>query len=185
MLLRNLTFLKIIMQNVQALKLTRTKEIIFSAVFTALAVYAPMVAHHFGGPAAGQKFLPMPFFVLLAGLLLGWRAGLAAGLASPIISFMLTGMPMLNILPIIIIELCAYGFFAGLLKKRFNILISLAGAIFFGYLAMGLAVLFFSKMNAVAFLASALKIGWIGILFQVVLLPLMIHYLGKILSHEE
>ena len=55
------------MQNVQVLKITRTKEIIFSAVFTALAIYAPMVVHHFAGVDGGRKFLPMPFFVLLAG----------------------------------------------------------------------------------------------------------------------
>ncbi|MDI6778119.1 MAG: hypothetical protein QMD77_02915 [Patescibacteria group bacterium] len=166
------------MQNVQTLKLTRTKEIVFSAVFTAMAVYAPMLVHYLGGVNAGRKFLPMPFFVLLAGLALGWRAGLVAGLASPIISYMLSGMPMLPILPIIIVQLCAFGFFTGILKEKHNVFVSLAGAIILGFLSMGLAVLFFSKMNAVVFVASAVRDGWFGILAQITLIPL----LAKILA---
>src|SRR4030042_7093925 len=113
------------MQNVQVLKITRTKEILFSVVFTALAVYTPMLVHYFGGVNAGRKFLPMPFFVLLAGLTLGWRAGVGTGLFSPIISFLISGMPVLGILPILIIQLCAYGFFAGILREKYSVLFSL------------------------------------------------------------
>ena len=173
------------MQYVQTFKITRTKEIIFSAVFTALAVYAPMLVHYFGGVDAGRKFLPMPFFVLLAGLALGWRAGLVTGLVSPIISFLLSGMPVIGVLPIIIIQLCAYGFFAGLLKKKYNTFISLAGAIILGFALVGLAVLFFSKMNVAAYILSAVRDGWIGILFQLAALPIILKLTSKTLSHEE
>jgi hypothetical protein len=162
------------MQNVQVLKITRVKEIIFSVLFTVFAVWTPMVVHYLGGAGAGRKFLPMPFFVLLAGLVLGWRAGLATGLASPVISYLLSGMPLLSVLPIIIIQLCACGFFAGLLREKYNAFVSLAGAIILGYLAMGLAALFFSKMSAMAFVAGALKDGWIGILVQIILLPFFV-----------
>lgn len=160
----------------QALKLTKTKELMLSAVFTALAVYAPMLIHYFGGVDAGRKFLPMPFFVLAAGLILGWRAGLVTGLFSPVISYLISGMPMLSILPIIIIQLCACGFFAGLLREKHNVFISLTGAIIFGLLSAGLAVLFFSKMSAMAYVAGAIRDGWAGILAQLVVLPAIIKF---------
>ncbi|HBB37523.1 MAG: hypothetical protein UX02_C0006G0026 [Candidatus Moranbacteria bacterium GW2011_GWC1_45_18] len=164
------------MQNVQVLKITRTKEIIFSAVFTALAIYAPMVVHHFAGVDGGRKFLPMPFFVLLAGLTLGWRAGIAAGLASPVISFLLSGMPMLNILPIIIIQLSAYGFLAGILKEKFNGFIAPAGAIVLGLILTGFAVFLFSEMNAAAYVINAVRDGWVGIALQLLILPIIIKF---------
>lgn len=164
----------IIMQNIQALRITRTKEIIFSVVFTAMAVWAPMIVHQLAGVDGGRKFLPMPFFVLAAGLLLGWRTGIAAGLASPIISFLLSGMPVLNILPIIIIQLSAYGFIAGLLKEKYSGFISLSGAIMFGLIVTGIAVLFFSKINSFAYISNNIRDGWIGIIAQLVLLPMIV-----------
>ncbi len=173
------------MQSIQVLKITRTKEILFSAVFTALAIYAPMVVHHFAGIDGGRKFLPMPFFVLLAGLLLGWRAGLATGLASPIISFLFSGMPILNILPIIIIQLSAYGFLAGILGEKYNSFLSLAGAIIFGLILTGFSVLLFSKMNAALYISNIIRDGWMGILFQLATLPILLKLASEHLSHEE
>lgn len=173
------------MLNTQTLKLTRTKEAVFAAVFTALAVYAPMILHHFGGATAGRRFLPMPFFVILAGLALGWRAGLAAGLASSIISFLVSGMPAENVLPFVTVQLCFYGAVAGLLKTRYNAWISIAGALFFGLLAGGISVLIFSKMSAAAFTMSAVKDGWIGIAIQLLILPLILFFLQKHLQDEK
>jgi hypothetical protein len=169
----------------QVLKLTRTKEAVFAAVFTALAVYTPMLVHHFGGVAAGRIFLPMPFFVLAAGLLFGWRAGLVTGLVSPIVSFLLNGMPMANILPFITIQLCAYGFATGMLREWFNEWISLAGGLAAGMLVSGLAVFLFFKMNAAAFVSSALFDGWIGIAIQFATLPILFHFIKKYFADEK
>ena len=163
-----------IMQNVKVLKITRTKEIIFVAVFTAMAVYMPMLVHYFAGVDGGREFLSMPFFVLLAGLLLGSRAGLVTAFASASISFLLTGMPKVELLPIVTLQLAAYGFIAGLLKEKYSSLISVAGAIIFGLILTGIAVFFFSKINAVDYAASFIRDGWIGILIQIALIPFII-----------
>jgi hypothetical protein len=173
------------MQNIKTLKLTKTKEAVFAAAFTALAVYAPMILHHFGGPEAGRRFLPMPFFVILAGLVLGWRAGIVAGLASSIISFLVSGMPAASVLPFVTVQLCFYGFAAGMLKTRYNAWISIAGALFSGLLAGGAAVFLFSKMSAAAFTISAAKDGWIGIAIQLLILPFIVFFLQKHLSNEK
>jgi len=162
------------MQNIQVLKITKTKEIFFSAVLTALAVYAPMLVHSFGGVNAGRKFLPMPFFVLLAGLALGWRAGLVTGLASPAISFLLSGMPRAEILPFVIVQLCVYGLVAGLLNRKYNASISIALAILAGLFSITISMLLFSKMNAFVYAAGVIKDGWIGMLVQIILISLVI-----------
>lgn len=169
----------------QTLKLTRTKEAVFAAVFTALAVYMPILVHYFGGVDAGRKFLPMPFFVLAAGLLLGWRAGLVTGLVSPIVSFLISGMPMAAILPFMTVQLCAYGLVSGLLKIRYGTLFSLAGGIASGLAVSGIVIFLFSKMNAAGYVLSSVKDGWIGIAIQLLLLPLILFLLQKYLSDEK
>lgn len=169
------------MINAQVIKISKTKEAVFSLAFTAAAVYTPTLIHYFAGMDGGRTYLPMPFFVLAAGLLLGWRAGLATGLFSPIISFLLSGMPMLAILPIITVQLSVYGFLAGMLKEKYNGFLSVAGAIVFGLILTGVAVLIFSKMNAAAHIMNAVRDGWPGIAIQLVALPLACKFSKKYL----
>jgi len=163
-----------IINGIQIKKLIQTKELIFTTIFVALSVLTPMVFHFFGGINAGRSFLPIHFFVLVAGLLLGWRAGLITGLASPLISFLISGMPVINILPFIIIELSAYGFLAGLLRQRFNLWISLFGAIVLGRVAVLTAIFLFSNINAVNFVLSAARDGWRGIVMQIIFVPVVV-----------
>src|SRR5512133_2769825 len=79
-----------------------------ASLFVALSVTVPWVFHQFG--VAGQVFLPMHFFVLAAGLLFGWQAGLLVGLCSPALSHALAGMPVSVMLPQVTLELASYGF---------------------------------------------------------------------------
>jgi len=167
------------MINVQTLRLTWVKELIFTTAFVALSVLAPMVFHFFGGNGGGRIFLPMHFFVLTAGLILGWRAGLATGAFSVLISYLIFGMPVINILPFIAIELSVYGLVAGLLKEKFNVWISLFGAMALGRLAVLFAVFFFSDMSAINFVLSALRDGWQGIALQIIFIPVVVKWAGK------
>ncbi|MBT1170895.1 ECF transporter S component [Bifidobacterium sp. SO4] len=93
-----------------------------AAVLAVIAAVAlPQVFHLAGaalglGTALGQTLLPMHLPVLLVGLLAGPYAGVATGALAPIVSFALTGMPMAPMVPFMVIELAAYGLFAGLLR---------------------------------------------------------------------
>jgi len=174
------------MTNLQILKLTKIKTAVFVFTFTALSAATPMIAHFFGGAAAGRLFLPMHFFVLGAGLLLGWRAGLAVGILTPLISFSLTGMPLAAVLPFITIELAAYGFFAGLLQERLkNIFISLLGAMILGrvFLWLGIVILP-TKLIANQYLIGILQAGWRGIALQILLVPVAVMVIRKFLENE-
>ncbi|HRY52576.1 MAG TPA: ECF transporter S component [Candidatus Portnoybacteria bacterium] len=175
------------MTNLQVLQLTKTKTLFFAAVFTALSVATPMAAHYFGGPLAGRLFLPMHFFVLSAGLLLGWRAGLAVGVLTPLIAYSVSVMPLAAVLPFIIIEVAAYGFFAGLLQERFkNIWVSLVGAMVLGrlFLWLGIAILP-TKLIASQYLVGTLQAGWRGIALQILLVPIAVIFIQKFLRDER
>ena len=85
------------------------------------AVALPQAFHVAGtaigvGAGLGQSLLPMHLPVLLVGLLAGPFAGVATGAIAPIVSFALTGMPAVAMVPFMVIELAAYGLFAGLMR---------------------------------------------------------------------
>ncbi|MBI2041671.1 MAG: ECF transporter S component [Candidatus Nealsonbacteria bacterium] len=151
------------------------KYYIFSAVFTASAVFFPWLAHQFH--VAGPVFLPMHFFVIIAGLLFGWRAGIVVGIASPLISYGITHLPPMAILPETMLELAIYGFSAGILReKNFNIFTALLGAMFLGRLARLLMVLGLGlKTNPI----KSFEMSWPGIILQIALIPIIIYLLQK------
>ena len=118
----------------KVIKYTDAHSYVLTVIFASLAVATPWIFHQFH--LAGPTFLPMHFFVLIAGLLLGWRAGLTVGLLTPIISFATSGMPAIMILPQVIIELLFYGLAAGILRQKFNLRViwSLIGAMIGGWI---------------------------------------------------
>jgi hypothetical protein len=167
------------------LKISIAKEALYVVVFSALAVYTPYIVHIFGGAEAGKIFLPMPFFVLLAGLLLGWRAGLATAIVAPIVSYLLSGMPTVDFLPFILIQLVVFGVLAGILRKKYGIFVSLALAIIAGWLATGMSLFIFSKMNAIGYIVSGIRAGSPGIISQFVILPIVINFLNRHSKDEK
>jgi len=161
------------------LKLSDIRFYAFVSAFVALDVAVPWACHYIS-PLAGPTFLPMFFFSLLAGLLLGWRAGLLVGLITPLLSFSISGMPLLTRLPHIAIENATLGLSAGLLREklRLRVIWTLVGAIALGHLARGLAGLAigWGAVNPVAMVWAAIRQGWPGIAIQLVCLPLMVRY---------
>lgn len=159
---------------------------IFSAAFISLDVLAPWVTHHFGGVQAGSTFLPMFFFILLAGLLAGWRAGLVVGLLTPLISFGVSGMPLLAILPQISMECAIYGLVIGLLRERFHLRViwSLLGAIISGRLArLALASLLFlfygGEISPFTYIWLVVLQGLPGVAIQLTFIPLIVRIAEK------
>ena len=103
----------------RVLKYTDIRSYLFTVIFIGFSVAVPWSLHQF--PLAGATFLPMQFFVFVAGLIFGWRAGIVIGLLSPLISYGVAGMPALSILPQIMIELSVYGLVAGVLIEKFSL----------------------------------------------------------------
>lgn len=162
----------------KTLSFSEAKYYFFSVIFTTAAVFFPWLAHQFG--IVGQIFLPMHFFILIAGFLFGWRTGLMVGLISPILSFSLTQMPVAMLLPQVAIELAIYGLIVGILREnKINIWISLFSAMILGRLARVLFILaFMPKMAALQFIQISLP----GIILQIILVPLAIYLLQKFIA---
>jgi LytS/YehU family sensor histidine kinase len=174
-----------------SLKYNDIRSYVLTAVFVMLAVFTPWAFHQFH--LAGPTFLPMHIFVLIAGLLFGWRAGLLVGLLTPLVSHFISGMPVLNVLPQIVIELSAYGLIAGILRQKYNLrpIWALLGAIVGGRVALLLAMLMIyliagqsysplgPEVNPLASFWSVIKQGWPGIATQLISIPIIVWLVGK------
>ncbi|MBM3142284.1 MAG: ECF transporter S component [Chloroflexi bacterium] len=179
-----------------ALKYNDIRSYILTVVFVMLAVFVPWVFHQFH--LAGPTFLPMHIFVLIAGLLFSWRAGLIVGLLTPLVSHFISGMPVLEVLPQIIIELSAYGFIAGILRQKYNLrtIWSLLGAVVGGRIALLLAILVIYfiagesysplglEANPFASFWSVIKQGWPGILTQLISIPIIVWLVEKLAAER-
>ena len=179
------------------LKYVDLRSYVFTTIFVALGVSVPWVFHQFY--LAGPTFLPMHIFVLAAGLLFGWRAGLVVGLFTPLASYAVSGMPALMILPQVTIELLAYGLIAGLLREKFNLkaIWSLLGAMIGGRLVLVIAVTIIyaasggsysplgAEANPLFVLWSVVKQGWPGIVIQLVSVPLLVILGGRFLKRDS
>lgn len=168
------------------LRFTDIRSFIIVAAFIALDVLVPRLFHSFH--LAGATYLPMHIFVLMAGLLFGWRAGLVVGLLTPVSSYAVSQMPIAAILPQVTVELAAYGLIAGLLREKLNLkpVWSLLGAMVAGRLALlvTVSVVYLaagsvsSPLGAAATpwsaVISAMRQGLPGILIQLALLPVAV-----------
>jgi len=178
------------------LKYNDIRSYVLTAVFIMLAVFVPWIFHQFH--LAGPTFLPMHIFVSIAGLLFGWRAGLIVGLFTPLVSYFISGMPVLNTLPQILIELSAYGFIAGMLRQKYNLrpIWSLLGAMVGGRIALLLAMLVIyiisgtsysplgPEANPLAAFWSVIEQGWPGIVIQLISIPAIVWLVSKFATRD-
>jgi len=176
----------------KVIKYADVRSYVFTFTFVSLAVATPWGFHQFH--LAGPTFLPMHLFILIAGLLFGWRAGLIVGLLTPLISFATSGMPVIVILPQVVVEISVYGLVAGILREKFNLRViwSLIGAMIVGRLALllVLSIIYLIKgavyspfgvytgmgarANPLAAFWSTISLSWPGIIMQLVFIPLVI-----------
>ncbi|KFI93302.1 ECF transporter S component [Bifidobacterium stellenboschense] len=174
----------------------------FQSVATLIAVAAavalPQVFHLAGaamglGTMIGQTLLPMHLPVLLVGLLAGPFAGLVTGALAPIVSFLITGMPMAPMVPFMVVELAAYGLIAGLLRgvrlpaavpSPLGWLAKLVAAQIGGRLVDALAIavavtLLGNAQMSVASVWTAVGTGLPGLVLQWVLIPLIMFVVDR------
>ncbi len=174
-----------------------TIKTIVSIVLIALAIGLPQIVHLTVGSKGGMIWLPMYLPVLLAGCVLGVWWGLGVGIASPILSFLLTSinnnpMPALNRLPFMIVELAVFAVISGLFSKKINknkwmafpaiILAQLAGRVTFILMA-----LIFQNVSglSVEVVISQIRTGVSGLILQAVALPFIVIGLSIFLNKEK
>ncbi|MBO5164151.1 MAG: ECF transporter S component [Ruminococcus sp.] len=160
------------------------------------AVAVPQLFHAMGavsglGTSLGETFLPMHLPIILVGLIAGPYAGAISGLLGPLASHLMTGMPGSVMLPIMMIELCAYGALAGLLGnvKMPNIskvLLAQIGGRAVRAAAVLIAVYAFGNENIkVASIWNSVIIGVPGLVLQWSLLPLLMYRIENLKKNEQ
>ena len=168
-------------------KMSYVKKSIITAACIALCVILPMAFHAI--PNGGSIFSPMHIPVLLCGLICGPLFGLLCGIAGPCLSSLLTGMPGIGYLPVMIIELAAYGLIAGIMislirtKKIYaDLYISLIIALILGRVVAGIfnALIFSAGSYSLAVWASGYFITSIpGMILHLAIIPTIVFALEK------
>lgn len=155
------------------LSMKTKKAILGQSIFLFLAMIIPPITHRLGLNYLVAQ--PMHWMVFFAGLTYGPFSGLLLGLTIPITSFLLTGMPLPAVLPLILPELAVYGFVTGLLKNKITGFCSLALGLIAGkiiYLAL------FSLTGQLTipvwqFIQMVWGPGLIAIILQIIFLPVL------------
>lgn len=165
----------------------------FAAIVGAVAV--PQVFHALGavsglGTSLGETFLPMHLPIILVGLLAGPYAGAIAGALGPLASFAISGMPGAVMLPFMMIELCAYGLFAGLLRNvKMPTIVKVLAVQIGGRAVRAAAILlavyaFGNESIRVATIWKSIGVGLFGLALQWALIPLIVYRVENLKKHE-
>ena len=117
---------------VELLSSRKAKYIIGTVLLSGIGIALPRIFHILAGSSSGSTFLPMHIAVLIAALTFGiFSSSVVAG-SSIIFSYLLTGMPSIERLPYMLIELVIYAILLGALNKKFNPYVSLIATIILG-----------------------------------------------------
>ena len=174
-----------------------TYKTLVSAGLVALAVILPQLVHLALGQPGGVKWLPMYLPVLIGGCMLGAKWGLAVGVLSPLVSFMITSamgnpMPMAARLPFMMAELAVFALVSGLFTNKIAknglwafpavILAQVTGrAVFLGLIALTQSMTNFT----VPMIWSQIQTGFIGLLAQALIVPVIIIGLRKLMVKDN
>ena len=160
------------------------------------AVIVPQIFHVLGAVSGletslGETFLPMHLPIILVGLLAGPYAGAIAGLLGPLASFAVSGMPGAVMLPFMMIELCTYGLFAGLLRNVKLPAVVKVLAVQIGGRAVRAAAILISvygfgneRLNA-AVIWNSISVGLFGLALQWALIPLIVYRVENLKKREN
>jgi hypothetical protein len=164
---------------------TAVRQITLAGLFIAIGLVLPM-AFHVLGP--GTTFLPMHIPVLIAGFSLGLPMAILVGTLTPLLSSLLTGMPLIfPVLPFMVFELGTYAMGASLFYRTFkwNVYVSLLLTMILGRITAMAAVWVLvnyttAKLpNPLVFITGAVTAGGLGILIQLLLIPPIVILLRK------
>ena len=162
----------------------KAKYIIGTSLLSVIGIALPRIFHILVGSTAGATFLPMHIAVLIAALAFGTiSASIVAG-NSIIFSYILTGMPSIERLPYMLIELAIYAILLSFFNKKINSYISLILTIILGRVLY--AGILFTAINVIGLptygisVIESIKIGLPGIAIQLICVP----FIAKIMRER-
>ena len=148
-----------------ALNYDEVKTYLWAAVFVACNLVLPQVFHLI--PQGGIIFSPLSLVILAGAYKFGWKTGLLAALASPLVNHVLTGMPVWEVLPVMTLKLSVLALVAGLAAQRFK---TVSLQLLIGVVLVSKAIGTLGELaltGGVAATVADFTIGWPGLLLQV------------------
>ena len=169
--------------------MSTNKKWIYSGLFLALAMVLPFLTGQI--PSIGSMLLPMHLPAFLCGLICGFPYGALVGFISPLLRYVLFGMPPIFPTGIAMaFELLTYGLVSGLIYSRFKqhnlktVYLSLITAMLAGRIVWGLATMLLlgysgKSFTLTMFITSGFVTGLPGIILQLILIPAIMLVLNK------
>jgi hypothetical protein len=157
----------------EQLSLRTKKAILGQCLFLTFALVIPTITHRLGLNYLVAQ--PMHWMILFAGLTYGPISGMILGALIPLTSFLITGMPMPAVLPLMIPELTAYGLIAGLLKQKVTAFGSMAISLIAGRVVYLILIAIMGRMDVSVFeyIQRTWVPGIITMILQITLLPVL------------
>ena len=148
-----------------ALNYDEAKTYLWATVFVACNLVLPQVFHLI--PQGGVIFSPLSLVLLVGAYKFGWKTGLLAALASPLVNHAITGMPAWEVMLVMTLKLAVLAMVAGLAAQRFK-MVSLP--LLIGVILVSKAIGCLGEFILTGGIAATIAdftIGWPGLLLQV------------------
>ena len=156
------------------LNFDEVKTYLWATVFVVCNMVLPQVFHLI--PQGGIMFAPLSLVILAGAYKLGWKTGLLAAVASPLVNNLVFGMPAWGVLRVMMLKLVVLALVAGLTAQYFRsvTLPLLVGVVLASEVIGGFGELLLTGgINATI---QDFTIGWPGLLLQVIGTYLIIKY---------
>ena len=144
---------------------SETQTYLWAAIFMAANTLLPQLFHLI--PQGGIMFAPLSFVILAGSYKFGWKTGLLAALASPIVNNLIWGAPLWEVIPVMALKLAFLALAAGLTAQYFRKvdLLLLVGVVLITELLGGIAE--WALTGGITATIADFTIGWPGLLLQV------------------
>ena len=148
-----------------ALNYDEAKTYLWATVFVACNLALPQLFHLI--PQGGVIFSPLSLVILVGAYKFGWKTGLLAALASPLVNHAITGMPAWEVMPVMTLKLTVLALVAGFAAQRFK---TVSLPLLIGVVLVSLAIGCLGEFILTGGIAATIAdftIGWPGLLLQV------------------
>lgn len=149
-----------------ALNYNEVKTYLWAAVFVVCNMLLPQVFHLI--PQGGIIFAPLSLVILAGAYKLGWKTGLLAAVASPLVNNLAFGLPAWGVLQVMVLKLVVLALVAGFTAQHFRrtSLALLVGVVLVSELLGCLGEL--ALTGAANATMADFIVGWPGLLLQVI-----------------
>ena len=150
------------------------KTYMWAAIFVACNLVLPQVFHLI--PQGGIIFSPLSLVILFGAYKFGLKTGLLAALLSPTVNHLITGMPMMDVLPVMTVKLAVLALVAGLAAQHFK---TVSLPLLLGVVLVSKAIEALGELALTGGIAATIAdftIGWPGLILQIVGAWLILKY---------